>query len=183
VLIYFGTIALHSHPIDLLLRAFKIIVKKDKQIRLIIVGGGEDYELIQSLISSLNLDNYVRMVGRVPPEMIPYYIALADVSVDPVYDDMVSKARYPLKIIESLTMGVPVVTGDVGDRRYILENDVSGLLVQPGDIDKLASGLLSAVNSSKKTFRRDEIKKYSDRWDWNIIVRLFEDFYFEIESL
>jgi len=73
---------------------------------------------------------------------------MADVSVDPVYDDEVARARWPVKIMESLALGVPIVTGDVGDRREILGEGTAGLLVSPGDPGTLADGLEAVLNDS-----------------------------------
>ena len=59
-----------------------------------------------------------------------------NVSVDPVREDDVARARSPLKIVESLALGVPVVTGDVGDRHEVL--GPAGRTTVPGDACALA---------------------------------------------
>ena len=64
--------------------------------------------------------------------------------MDPVHDNPTDRARSPLKIVESLASGTPVVTSDVGDRRIQLA-DGGGLLVPPGDPAALAETLLSIL--------------------------------------
>ncbi len=71
-----------------------------------------------------------------------------EVSVEPVYDDLAARARSPLKILESLAVGTPVVAGDVGDRREMLYDGQAGLLVKPGDSDALATGILALLQDS-----------------------------------
>jgi glycosyltransferase involved in cell wall biosynthesis len=79
---------------------------------------------------------------------VPVYLALATCTVDPVADDAVAQARSPLKIVESLALGVPVVTGDVGDRAEMLAQQ-AGVVVVPGDAQALAHGIVSVVENQQ----------------------------------
>jgi glycosyltransferase involved in cell wall biosynthesis len=77
---------------------------------------------------------------------MPGYLSLAHCTVDPVRDSPAARARSPLKIAESLARGVPVVTGDVGDRRETLLGDVRcGVIVAPGDPRALADGIVDML--------------------------------------
>jgi glycosyltransferase involved in cell wall biosynthesis len=69
------------------------------------------------------------------------YLALAEVTVDPVRDDTAARARSPLKLFESMALGVPVVTGDVGDRAALLDYGRAGVVVPAGDVGSLAEGI------------------------------------------
>jgi glycosyltransferase involved in cell wall biosynthesis len=66
---------------------------------------------------------------------------MCGVSVDPVRDDLVARSRSPLKIVESLAVGTPVVTGNVGDRSEMVGAGRAGVLVTPGDPLALAEGI------------------------------------------
>lgn len=140
-LCYVGTLALASHPVDLLLYALATLVEQVDNLVLCLVGGGADLPALQKLASQLGIADACRFVGRVPPEEIPSLLRLAEISVDPVLDDLVAQARWPLKIVESIAAGVPVVTGDVGDRRIMLGDGKAGLLVEPGNAMALAQAL------------------------------------------
>lgn len=139
VVIYVGSFSLANHPVDLLLQAFALLAQNHPQARLLLVGGGPDLESLRRLAETLGIAQRCHFLGRVPADQIPVLFALADVSVDPVHKDPVAEARWPLKIIESLAVGVPVVTGKIGDRGEML--GAAGLLVQPGDAAALAQGL------------------------------------------
>ena len=114
---YIGSLSLPSHPVNLLLEAFQEIQIKEENTILLLVGGGEDLTTLKSLSKDLGVSNATRFVGKVPPDKIPLYYALVDVSVDPVYDNEAAKGRSPLKLFESWSCGVPFVTADVGDRK------------------------------------------------------------------
>lgn len=146
ILVYVGSISLVSHDVDLLIEAFSRVVNVLSDVVLLLVGGGEDLPLIQQQISKMDLEEKIIMTGRISPEIIPAYYQLADLSVDPVKDNDVAKSRSPLKIFESLACGVPVVTGDVGDRRAILQSGEYGFLTERDDVETLASTLVSALS-------------------------------------
>ncbi len=138
---YVGTVALHNHPVDLLLAAFARIARYRSDVALLVIGGGEDLQLIRDQAIALGLADRVLFTGQVPLRAVPTYLALVDVSVDPVRDDVVARARAPLKLFESMALGIPVVTGDVGDRARYLDGGQVGVLVPPTDIPALAQAL------------------------------------------
>ena len=178
VIVYVGTIGLLSHPVDLLLAAFAQVVQIMPNAQLLMVGGGEDFDRVQDLARQLNIDRRTLFTGRVAPDEVPDYLVLATVTVDPVRDDLIARARSPLKVLESLAMGVPVVTGDVGDRRELLRDGQLGMLVQPGDSDALAAGLLTLLQQPRQ---RTEMARAAlaqrERWYWDHLVHDFAQVY------
>ena len=133
---YAGSLALHNHPVDLLLDAFELVSREHDDVDLLLIGGGEDLPELRRSVAERGLRNRVHFTGRVAPRTVAALLSTADVSVDPVREDDVARARSPLKIVESLALGVPVVTGDVGDRHEVL--GPAGRTTVPGDACALA---------------------------------------------
>ena len=178
LIVYIGSLGLLNHPVDLLLDAFKLVAKEIADVRLMLIGGGEDYDRIIQLAHSLGIAERTIFLGRVTPEEVPSLLELATVSVDPVKDDLVARARSPLKIMESLTMGIPVVTGDVGDRRDILMDGVLGVLVKPGSSQALADGLLKLLQDQHTLIQmRKNALHHRERWYWDNLIREFIKIY------
>jgi glycosyltransferase involved in cell wall biosynthesis len=152
VVMYIGSLSLANHPVDLLLEAFALLkqYKGVEEARLIIVGGGPDITFLRQYAANLSIEQKCTFVGRVSPSEIPVLLKLATLTVDPVQDDIVARARWPLKIIESLAAGVPVVTGDVGDRREMLADGAAGVLVTPGDARALAEGIAQVLREDMR---------------------------------
>jgi glycosyltransferase involved in cell wall biosynthesis len=176
VVVYVGNLSLTNHPIDLLLKAFARVPEREPAACLLMVGGGEDFERVRALAVQLGLGDQVRFVGRVRPGLVPAYLAIADVSVEPVHDDLVARARSPLKVFESMAVGTPVVAGDVGDRREVL--GTAGLLVAPGDVDALADGLLSVLQDAALRARMSEAARVrSEQYYWDVLVHQFARVY------
>jgi len=178
VILYVGTISLTNHAVDLLIEAFRLIHQTEKKAVLMLVGGGEDYDILRSKVASLGLNSHILFIGRVPAAQVPLYYRLADVSVDPVYDDLVARARCPLKIVESLVAGVPVVTGDVGDRYELLGKGCAGKLVRPGDPYALASGILEIIeNPSQASQLRQAAESIRSKYYWDVLIKDFMHIY------
>lgn len=174
VIAYVGTMSTLSHAVDLLLEAFVVVLRQRPEARLLLVGGGEDFDTLIAMADKLGISQQTIFADRQPPEEIPAVLSLATVSVDPVRDDAVAAARSPLKVIESLAVGTPVVTGDVGDRREMLADGATGILVRPGDSAALADGLLSVLNDPDKRAQMAlAARARRERWYWD---RLVEDF-------
>jgi glycosyltransferase involved in cell wall biosynthesis len=178
VVAYVGSMSLVNHPVNLLLDAFGDVRRQCQDAVLLLVGGGEDYDGLRHQAAELGLGGAALFVGKVRPEEVPLYLALSDVSVEPVYDDLTARARSPLKIVESLAVGTPVVTGDVGDRREMLDDGRAGLLVKPGDSDALAEGIVALLQDQERTqAMREAALKVRERTYWDVLVKDFVKVY------
>jgi glycosyltransferase involved in cell wall biosynthesis len=145
---YVGTMSTIAHGVDLLLDAFSFVLKTLPDAKLLMVGDGDDRLALQLKAKQLGIHHALHWTGRVSPEEARRYFTLAACSIDPVSDMPAMRGRSPLKIVESLAAGVPVVTGDVGDRRDMLGDGAAGVLVQPGNSEALANGMISLLSNT-----------------------------------
>ncbi|BCX05795.1 MAG: glycosyl transferase family 1 [Candidatus Roseilinea sp.] len=147
IVLYVGTLSIASHAVDLLLDAFAHVEHTLPAAQLVIVGDGDDRDALKTRADRLELRN-VHWLGRLSPDEARRCYAAAYCSVDPVRDTPTMRARSPLKIVESLAAGTPVVTGDVGDRREMLAGGDAGVLVAPNDVRALADGILCVLSDT-----------------------------------
>lgn len=174
VILYLGSIGLVNHPLHLLIEAYGKVHQHDPQTTLLLVGGGESIDDVKSLVKEKGLESSVIMVGRVPPEEVVKYYAIADVSVDPVYDDPAARGRCPLKLFESWICGVPFVTGDVGDRRLLAGAPPAIKLCAPGDPESLAQGILDVLNDERSSTLIAQLGKERVRnFIWSKLISQF----------
>ncbi|MBC7227763.1 MAG: glycosyltransferase family 4 protein [Thermoflexales bacterium] len=178
VVIFVGTLTAHAHAVDLLLRAFQEVRQRIPNSVLLIVGGGENYESLLQLAKTLGVSEATIFCGRVPADQVKYYYRLAEVSVDPVYDTPAAWARFPIKLFESWVNGVPFVTGDVGDRRALLEQPCAGLVVTPGDATALADAIIQVLQNPDlaEEMRRNGFERARE-FDWAKIAIRMEKIY------
>jgi glycosyltransferase involved in cell wall biosynthesis len=100
------------------------------------------------------------------------YLALAEVSVDPVRDDTAARARSPLKLFESMALGVPVVTGDVGDRAALLDYGRAGIVVLAGDAVALAEKIMPVLANTAYRYKMGNFaEKQILYYHWSNLAR------------
>ncbi len=93
-------------------------------------------DAMRSLIDELGLQGQIEFVGPAYGADKAQRLAGAAVLVLPSHVE-----GLPVSILEAMAAGVPVVATRVGAIPSVIEDEVSGLLVAPGDIDALARAL------------------------------------------
>jgi glycosyltransferase involved in cell wall biosynthesis len=178
VVAYIGSLSLSSHPVDLLLRAFASLLARIPEATLLLVGGGEDSQQLESMTNALGLQEQVRFCGRVEPAKVPLYYRLADVSVDPVYDDAAARGRSPLKLFESWISGTPFVSADVGEREFLLGDPPAGILAQAGEDDSLAQAIYTVLAERElaETLRQRGLERVQ-AYTWDRLAKQMEGVY------
>lgn len=178
VVLYLGSLNFANHPILLLLDAFEQVHRRIPSALLLLVGGGEGYDRVAQEIETRGLRDAAVMAGRMEPSAVASIYAASHLVVDPVFDDDAARARSPLKIVESLAMGVPVVTGDVGDRAAMLDNGRAGILVKPGSADALAEGIISVMSDrARYDWMAERARVVSEQFRWDRLVHEFVKVY------
>ena len=84
----------------------------------------------------------VAFLGAVPDEELSRYYAGCDVFVAPSRHE-----SFGLILLEAMREGKPVIAGDVGGMREVVEHEENGLLVSPTDAEELASAIRRLVES------------------------------------
>jgi glycosyltransferase involved in cell wall biosynthesis len=177
VVMYVGTLSQITHHVGLLLDAFALVAQRLPAARLLLVGDGEDRVALMAKAWRLGLGARALFAGAVPPAAVPAYLALAACSVDPVGDDAVAAARSPLKIVESLASGVPVVTGDVGDRAEMLAQD-AGVLVRPGEARALAEGIAALLEHAPlQLHMAARARRRAETYRWDRLAQVWATVY------
>lgn len=178
VVAYIGSLSLPSHPVDLLLEAFARYQQRDENAVLVIVGGGEDMDILRSMAEKLGIARTTFFCGRISPDEASLYYKLSSVSVDPIYDDEAARCRSPLKLFESWAAGAPFLSSDVGDRSLLLGEPPAGLLVQAGNPDEMANGLYRILSDEayQETLRQRGLEKVKE-YTWDVLARKLEAVY------
>jgi glycosyltransferase involved in cell wall biosynthesis len=98
------------------------------------VGDGPSRQALEALRQLLRLGLNVSFLGKI--DDVGPYLEKATLFVQPATEDDV-----PLTMIEAMSAGVPIVANDVGRMREVVENGVTGTLVEPGNPTTLAEAL------------------------------------------
>ncbi len=132
--------------LDILIKALAITKKMGLNIKVLLVGGGFQLDNILALIEQLDLKKDVVLTGRVPHSEIKDYYSVMDVTALPRKSMRLTELVTPLKPLEAMALGVPVIGSDIGGHRELIEHNNTGLLFDPDNPQALADTLSSLVN-------------------------------------
>jgi glycosyltransferase involved in cell wall biosynthesis len=88
--------------------------------------------------------------GRVPMSSVRHYQAILDLFAVPRRADRVCQLVTPLKPIEAMAGGIPVIASDVKALREIVEPGVTGTLTLPEDPEAWAEALADLIYSPEQ---------------------------------
>lgn len=134
-----------------------------------IVGDGPQSPHLRALADKLGAE--VEFTGALAPEGVPAALAGCALAAAPYPRTRTAEDQYfsPLKIYEYCAAGLPVVASRVGQVPHIIDDGVSGLLVEPSDpralalaLDELAALPLARAAMSNAV-RREAVSRHS--WD------------------
>jgi glycosyltransferase involved in cell wall biosynthesis len=108
--------------------------------KLMIVGEGHDRPRLEALIQELNLNNRVTLAGW-RSDVRQLYQA-ADVLALSSH-----REGLPNVLLEALALETPVVSTDVNGIPRLIQHDVNGLLVKPGDVNAMTASLQTLLGS------------------------------------
>lgn len=137
-------------------------------VRLLAVGEGffGEENSLKRLAAAAGLLDHIRFAGWVDSERLGDYFAAADVAMYPMEDTLVNRTKCPVKLVELLGSGVPVVADRVGETAEYIESGETGLLVEPGKSEEFATAAVRLLKD--EALRRCLGKKAKERtWAMN----------------
>ncbi|KKG99373.1 hypothetical protein DU68_01485 [Methanosarcina mazei] len=157
---FVGNLFAKDKGVEVLIRAFEQVLKKIKDIRLVIVGDGPDNDYLSILCTSLNIQDYVTFTGYLEN---PFpYLKSFDVYVLPSLHE-----GFNLSILEALYCDNVVLGSRVGGTPEALLYDE--LLFDPLSIDELAfkiNNLVTDENLYLKYLCLCNKRKKKFTFDW-----------------
>jgi glycosyltransferase involved in cell wall biosynthesis len=137
------------HGLDFLVDGFGDIVAHRPDTVLLVVGEGPGLAGLRTRVAYDRLERHVILTGRVPHADIPGYLAAMDVTVAP-YTAQDGFYFSPLKVVESLATGRPVVAPQLGQLTDLLQDGVTGLLYLPGDRKAFVQQIVKLLNDPSR---------------------------------
>ena len=106
------------------------------------IGDGPDRERLASLIDTSGLADRVMLLGRMTSDAVAAELGASDVLVAPSVPTRGGKREgIPVVLMEAMAAGLPVVASRLSGIPELVTDEVSGLLVAPGDDAALADAL------------------------------------------
>jgi glycosyltransferase involved in cell wall biosynthesis len=166
--------------VDVLTRVFV----KLPDAKLLLVGKGlfgEEKRFLE-MASARGWRERIVDAGWVEPAQLRELFAAADVALYPFDDTLINRAKCPVKLIDLLASGVPVVGEAVGQLREYIQNQETGILVEPRDTEAFARNLIMLLQDADAPARLG--KCAADRmardYDWGTLAERAEFAYLSL---
>ncbi len=125
-----------------LVEACRLLAERGRQVRCHLVGDGEDLAALRQQAVGAGLGEQVVFEGRRTRTEIADLLQRTDVLVTPsVVARDGRREGIPVVLMEGMASGLPVVASRLSGIPELVEDDVCGLLVEPGNADAIATAL------------------------------------------
>lgn len=164
------------HRLDLIL---ELMAKplSDLDIKLLLVGNGPARPELERTVEALNLKDRVIWTGTVSHEGVPEILAAVDVALQ----SEVTIYASPLKLFEYMAAGKAIMAPRRPNILEIVEDDVTALLFEPGNLEEMGSVLRRLALDAGLRMRlgdlaRDRLTRGCFTWDVNArrVLDLYE---------
>jgi 1,2-diacylglycerol 3-alpha-glucosyltransferase len=140
---------------ETLLLAVEQVMKKIDNVRLVIIGEGEENKALKRYARDLGIAHRVEFVGSIPFTDIPRYLKAADLFCFASVTE-----TQGLVTMEAMAAGLPVVAVNATGTRDVIEHNQEGLLTY-NDSGALAQAIERVINDEvlRQRFKQAAAKK------------------------
>lgn len=153
--------------------AFTEMYNKNRELRLILIGKIEE-NLDELFVSKLLKHEGIIYLGTIPKENLPTYYSLFDVFVLPTH-----REGFGNVLIETASMGIPVVTTSVTGAKDAIKDGYNGILVPVNNASALKNAMERLYNnmSLRKQYGYNGLlwaKNFNQEIIWNGLLMIYE---------
>lgn len=131
-------------------------------INLIIVGDGPELENLKSKIKDLKLEDKITLLGKLEQSKLFEYIKASDVFILNT-----SYEGFSHQILETMALGTPIITTDVGGNPEAIKHLETGILTPFDDKERLIQGVIDVIRNPASrehmvTQAKKKVREFTD---------------------
>ena len=172
-ILYIGQIQPHK-GVDLLLEAMLKVHSVYPSVKLVVAGKGNFYFDMKKYEKL----NYI--------EFRNYYIPVEDM-VDLLCNSMFAVCPYKDAtqsgvVQTAFSIGTPLIVTNTGDMATVVQNGVTGVVIEPNNVDSLVSAINSLIGSPEilEKYKKNISDIWKKKQDWSPIADTYIEFYKKI---
>lgn len=176
VVIYVGGMSEERGILELI-KAVEKVSKENPQIRLLLFGkflSGNFERYCREYIKTHRIEENIKLMGLVPYEDVPGYIRDADVGTVLLHPtERFAKTSYPIKLFEYMICRKPVIASNLPTLRKIVEENGSGVIVDPMDVNDIARAIKYLMDCPDQAERMGEKgrKAIECKYNWGTAAK------------
>ncbi|MBN1246495.1 MAG: glycosyltransferase family 4 protein [Anaerolineae bacterium] len=161
-----------EYDLDRLWRVMRTVRERRNEARFLVVGRGFDHEEDRLLALAHRAgwrvirseDDDAAATYRVPDADLVYAgwgtaeklsacFAAADLAIYPFDDTLLNRTKCPMKLMDLLAAGIPVIADAVGQLAEVIEHSETGMLIRPGDDAGFAEAMVTLLADREELAR------------------------------
>jgi glycosyltransferase involved in cell wall biosynthesis len=152
------------YNIDILIKAFAGLHSKHAHTKLMIVGDGTEQKNLEMLAKQLHLNDSVVFTGRVPSKETPDQFNKLDCLVN-----VSQYESFGVSVIEAMACKVPVIVSNTGGLKEVVNNGVTGICVEPGNVEQTTQALEKIMKDRNfaDSLKEKGYQSVKERFSWN----------------
>lgn len=143
VILHFGRLS-HEKNVDILIKSFHLLLKKHKNISLLIIGDGPTKSRLIKLTKKLGIEKNVIFTGFIDHQIL---LSSGILCIADLFSTASPMENNPMVVLEAMACGLPIV--GVKQAGLIELVSANGYLVEPGNI-KMMAGKMEQILFNEK---------------------------------
>jgi len=170
---YMGTL-------KLLFTAWAEVVRTIPEAKLLMVGSIEIPENLKHLYSRLS--DSIILAGVQPYEKVAIHLSAANVVVLPMEDNLIERARFPIRLGDYMAAGASIVSNAVGEVKKVIEEGDCGLISEPNSVEGFAENIIRLLQDEKmqQTLGKRARELAERRYAWSKLAENLNKIYVEV---
>jgi len=175
---FFGSLYRYE-GITWLMQAVAQLRSRGISLQVLVVGRGEEEQAIRAAIRNQTLSDVVKLIDHVPHDQINRYYSVADIMVFPRLSIRLTELVTPLKPLEAMALGKPVLASNVGGHRELVQHDLNGLLFRAEDYRDFGVQAMRLIADPALRERLGNCARefVQQKKDWSIVAREYVRIY------
>lgn len=169
-LIFSGSLE-HWSGLELPIKALPIIRREFGNVYINILGRGKYEGELRKLSSDYKVNEYIHFIGKVKYSDLPLFFCKADIGLCTLFPTELIKYSFPLKAIEYMSSGLPVIATDIGDLGELIKNGECGITIEYNINDFVNKTLDMIADKDKIRLYGENGKKLAINYEWNNIFK------------
>jgi len=163
----------HEKNIDLVLKAFKLVLNKKPNTILQIAGHGPELERFKDLTRKLKIGKNVKFLGVVRDNRLVNLYQSSDIFITASTIETEG-----IVVLEAMACGLPIVGVNALAVPEIVKHNVNGIIANPNNEKELADSTLKLLENKdlREKFGKESLKIVKE-YDLNIIINKLEKIY------
>lgn len=180
-----------EYDLDYLWRIVDAVRLAVPEARLLVVGQGFNHEERRLLAMAQEAgwriaesptdqaDADLLYAGWGTEQNLPWCFGAADVALYPFADTLLNRTKCPMKLMDMLAAGIPVVADDVGQISEAIVHGETGCLIPPGEAETFAEAVVAVLTDPalRRRMAASAQRNVRERFNWDHLAARAEAAY------